>query len=323
MTKIAFFIVLFLLGGSRLFSKTGTPLPMDLCEIPFADQQGIILDVKTVSIRDIQAPYNAALTKNENNNFILVFRYDTKGKGSLKNNYIACVELDENLEQKGNFQTIDTLSDFSNDPRIFKSGKQFYLVYNDLRAPGSQDRLMKIAEINLSDFQLNAVTSLDRHIKKKEKNWIPFSYRTGSAEEIYFIYDIDPYNVLNLDSQHDNQLKQVGSSSKPTNFPWSWGPPRGGTQAELVDGEYLTFFHSSFMDRYGNRWYVMGAFTFEATPPFQVTAVSPHPFLFKGIYSSARPKNVSNRLRCIFPVGSFSRKGIRRSLFPAVKTTLQ
>src|SRR3990172_4807116 len=122
--KTAFFITLFLLKGSCLFSGTEMLLPIDLSALPLADQQGIILDVKTVPVRNIEAPYNAALTRNENNHFILIFRYDIKGKGPLKYNYIASVELNENLEQKGNFHKIDTLSDFSNDPRIFKSRKQ-------------------------------------------------------------------------------------------------------------------------------------------------------------------------------------------------------
>lgn len=28
-------------------------------------------------------------------------------------------------------------------------------------------------------------------------------------------------------------------------YQWKWGVLRGGTRAELVDGEYLAFFHSS------------------------------------------------------------------------------
>lgn len=276
---------------------------MNLSEIPFADNEGIILEVKNVPIRNVASPYNAALTKDENENYLLIFRYDITKKGSPKHNYIAAVELDEKLEQKNNFKDIDTLSDFSNDPRVFKSGSQFFLVYNDTPSSDSQDRIMKIAEFNTSNYQLKDIRNLDRNIKKKEKNWTPFSYRNDSTEEIYFIYTIDPYDVLKLENQRENPLKEMNFDSKELEISWPWGPPRGGTHAELVDGEYLTFFHSSFTDRGGKRWYVMGALTFEANPPFRVTAASPYPLLFKDIYCSPHSKGSSTRLRCIFPSG--------------------
>jgi predicted GH43/DUF377 family glycosyl hydrolase len=312
--KIPLLIVLFLLKGSPLFSGSEVPLPMDLSTLPFADTEGIILSVKDIPIRDVEAPYNAALTKHGNEDYLLIFRYDIKMKGSFKHNYIACVELDGKLEQKNSFRNINTLSDFSNDPRIFKADSQFFIVYNDTQSLDMQDRAMKIAKLNISNFQLEDITNLDRKIKKTEKNWIPFSYGNDSAEEIYFIYSINPYEVLKLENHRENSLKKMHSQSKKIDFPWSWGSPRGGTQAELVDGEYLSFFHSSFTDRIGKRWYVMGAFTFEASPPFRVTAVSPHPLLFKGIYTSPRSKNTSSKLNCIFPSGLVLTEGNKKIL---------
>ncbi len=294
---------LFLFNVALLFSGNGMPLPMDLSEIPFADKDGIILDVKNVPIRNVEYPYNAALTKDESGNYLLIFRYDIVKKGSPKLNYLAAVALDEKLGQKDNFKGIDTLSDFSNDPRVFKSGSQYFLLYNDTSSPGSQDRIMKIAEFNTSNFQLKDIRNLDRKIQKKEKNWTPFSYKNGSGEEVYFIYTIDPYTVVKLENQREDPLKNMHFGPNLAEISWAWGPPRGGTQAELVDGEYLTFFHSSFTDRIGKRWYVMGALTFEASPPFRVTRVSPYPLLFKGIYSSSHQKSSSKRLRCIFPSG--------------------
>jgi predicted GH43/DUF377 family glycosyl hydrolase len=298
-----FLFVIFLFKGSHLFSGSEMPFPIDLYGIPFADKQGIILDVKNVPVRDIKAPYNAALIKGGNWDYLLIFRYDIKKKWKLKNNYIGCVELDKNFEQKEDFKNIDTTSNFSNDPRLFKAGSRFFLVYNDIVSLGSRDRIIKIAELDVSNFQLNYITDLDRKIKKTEKNWTPFSYQNNSAEEIYFIYTIDPQIVLKLENPRENKLKDINFDSNPINFPWYWGIPRGGTHAELIDGEYLSFFHSSFTDRNGKHWYVMGAFTFEANPPFRVTGVSPHPLLFKGIYSSPHSKGSSSRLRCIFPTG--------------------
>lgn len=83
------------------------------------------------------------------------------------------------------------------------------------------------------------------------------------------------------------------------------GKPRGGSAAKIVGNEYLAFFHSSFCDDDGINWYIMAAYTFEAKPPFRITAVSNYPILFKGIYDSP-PLNTANPLaRCVFP-GTFA-----------------
>jgi predicted GH43/DUF377 family glycosyl hydrolase len=296
-------LIILLLIRLQLFAGNEILFPMELYGIPFADKQGIVLDVKHVPIRNVAAPYNAALTKDEKGNYLLIFRYDIKEKGVFKHNYIACVTLDEKLDQKSDVINIDTKSDFSNDPRVLKVGSKFFLVYNDTISKNPKHRIMKIAELDMSNYQLKNITDLDRKLKKIEKNWIPFSYRHQSSEKVYFIYKINPYDVLSLENPYENSLKNILADNALNKFPWSWGIPRGGTPAELIDEEYLTFFHSSFRDRYGKRWYVMGAFTFEAHPPFRITAVSPYPILFKGIYTSPRLNGASPGLHCIFPNG--------------------
>jgi hypothetical protein len=82
-----------------------------------------------------------------------------------------------------------------------------------------------------------------------------------------------------------------------------WGIPRGGTPAILIDGEYLSFFHSSFEDEKGIIWYIMGAYTFASVPPFQMTRISPCPFLFKGIYSTPHGEIANPKIRSIYPAG--------------------
>ena len=81
-----------------------------------------------------------------------------------------------------------------------------------------------------------------------------------------------------------------------------WGAIRGGTPARLIDNQYLAFFHSSFRER-GKVWYVMGAYTFEAFPPYKVTAISAQPILFDGIYNTKAENTAKKGLRCIFPAG--------------------
>jgi predicted GH43/DUF377 family glycosyl hydrolase len=57
------------------------------------------------------------------------------------------------------------------------------------------------------------------------------------------------------------------------------------------------------MDRKGISWYVMAAYTFEENPPFRITAISPHPILFKGIYDSPILNTAWHYQRAVFPAG--------------------
>ncbi len=47
----------------------------------------------------------------------------------------------------------------------------------------------------------------------------------------------------------------------------------------------------------------MGAYTFEAEPPYAITSITPYPILFKGIYSSEYLNTADVNKYCIFPAG--------------------
>ena len=47
----------------------------------------------------------------------------------------------------------------------------------------------------------------------------------------------------------------------------------------------------------------MGAYTFEAHPPFRMTSISPYPILFQGIYQAPLHRLASRYLYCIYPAG--------------------
>ncbi len=51
---------------------------------------------------------------------------------------------------------------------------------------------------------------------------------------------------------------------------------RGSTPAYMVNGSYLTFFHSTTFLSFKNS-YMMGALTFSAHPPFKVLKITPFP----------------------------------------------
>jgi hypothetical protein len=65
----------------------------------------------------------------------------------------------------------------------------------------------------------------------------------------------------------------------------------------------LAFFHSAFEDTKGIKWYVMGAYTFEASPPFRMTRISPYPILFQNIYETEILHSAHPGVRSLYPVG--------------------
>jgi predicted GH43/DUF377 family glycosyl hydrolase len=84
--------------------------------------------------------------------------------------------------------------------------------------------------------------------------------------------------------------------------------PRGGTQAIFDKDHYLAFFHSwkDFPTIQSNgkkiAHYTIGAYTFDAHPPFAITAVSPEPLVSKDFYQPPYYKTWKP-MRCIFPCG--------------------
>jgi hypothetical protein len=47
----------------------------------------------------------------------------------------------------------------------------------------------------------------------------------------------------------------------------------------------------------------MGAYTFEANPPYRITAVSAQPILFRDIYQSKTKNTAHSKKKAIFPSG--------------------
>ncbi len=296
------------------FAESFKPLelPAILKHVPFADAQGIVLSTKKVEIPGVTAPYNASLIA-EKDRYFLFFRYDTPVIGKEYIPFypnIGCAELDENFQPTNQgFSRIETHSRFSEDPRVIQVHDQYYLVYNDLvQNPKLKHknlrRAMWVANLDLEKKKINYKTCLDRRLCHIEKNWMPFA---GKDDGLHFIYSITPHEILNV--APDKGVIHISAASTKQNllseedWPAQWGLPRGGTPAQLVDGEYLAFFHSATEDHRGIVWYLMGAYTFKATEPHEITRISPYPILFKGIYDSPHENTAEKRIRAIYPAG--------------------
>ncbi len=287
-------------------------MPLQLSNIPFGEQMGIVLSSKTLDIRGDLCPYNASIFKKDAEGYHLFFRYDEideSVRGGLSS-HIGYVELDPELKQtEKEFVPIDARSKNAEDVRVVQANNKTFLVYNDLVKDRFADtRIMCLAELDLARLKIKTISKLDPRLQAIEKNWVPFEYTDSQGESsVYFEYSAVPLKVVKVTDQDDEPLLHLPSTYnrhlQGVYWPALWGIIRGGTTAQLVDGQYPTFFHSSFRDKNGVQWYCMGAYTFEAQPPFRITGISNYPILFKGIYDTP-PMNTSDPLkRVIFPCG--------------------
>lgn len=273
------------------------PLPDELQNLPLAES---VIHTKKVIIRNAAGSYlNASMIK-QGSGYLLFFRQDVPDpvSSSPHCSYIGCVELDANFEQtEKEFQIIDSQSDHSEDPRILKMGEAYYIVYNDMTHPPTDWRTMQLARFNLETKTIDFIEELDPKLSRHEKNWPPFVYE----DTLHFEYTIDPHKILKR-SQASHLCFLPFPPYQKLYWPSIWGDIRGGTTAQKIGDQYLGFFHSHFKDKRNKkwRWYVMGAYTFEARPPFRLTAISPYPILFDGLYDSPPRKE---NLHCIFPTG--------------------
>lgn len=291
--------------------KNQYALPRELESIPYLSEN-VLPSVKEISIRNAFAPYNASIIEH-NDGFLLFFRYDLVHQMYYNkiHTHIGYAELDAQMNQTDKeFVALNTDSNYSEDPRIFKAGTDFYLIYNDIFENVSEHRGMHLSKFNVESRSLLTKIPIDLKRGPIEKNWAPFVLETPDFQtKICFEYNVSqPRQILSIDNPiSPSQFNMFEESRKIDDIPWNkkWGPPLCGTPARLVDGEYLSFFHSKFRDRNGIIWYVMGAYTFEAAPPHRVTKVSPYPILFDGIYD-AEYKNTAEPCKCVIFPSSFA-----------------
>lgn len=282
------------------------------------DFSRVVTDTKKIFLSDFPNAHNPSLIKYAGK-LLLVFRYCP----NLKKPWISVIGvvfLNDKFEpiskpQILNVPGIRTSPSQTEDARVISCNGQLYLVYNDnmeITYPiPPQRRDMHITPLQYENGQFMAGTPIKLTYQAKlqyspvEKNWTPFVWNNN----LLMIFSITPHDILLPDLLSGSCESIYETKSSPISWEWAdvlRGSPdlRGGTPALLVDGEYLAFFHSSFITRTKAsndkkmRHYYMGAYTFSANPPFEVTSISPYPIVGKGFYTKS---NLNKRV--IFPGG--------------------
>jgi len=165
---------------------------------------------------------------------------------------------------------------------------------------------------------MNYSTVLDMNLQWIEKNWGSFEYIGADQKPHLFLeYQMSPRKLFELPDPRVNEVKNLTLPQEVSYLPlpWAdkWGAIRGGAPAQKIGNEYLGFFHSSFAEN-GLLWYVMGAYTFEAHPPFRITGISNHPIIFRGMFETPYTNTAPLNKCVIFPSGFVIEKQRSREL---------
>lgn len=265
----------------------------------FSDDSSIVKSFKRVYISEYPGSYNPSLMK-LNEHYVLTFRYQPDRAYKPWISYIGIALLDASFNVIGKPELLNTRAFDDNTPsqsedaRIFSFDGNLYIVFNDnmdFENPNYWERRdMYLAELNLEDgkFYLGPPLRLIHTEKYRntlwQKNWSPFEWEGN----LLLSYSINPHEVI-----RPNLIKGSCKSTFTTEKPISWefGTLRGSTPAQLIDGEYLAFFHSGttltseFSDNLELWHYFMGAYTFSQNPPFELTSISASPINAEGFYT--------------------------------------
>lgn len=188
------------------------------------------------------------------------------------------------------------------DPRIFYHDRRMWLsCCNFLWGKVYTGAHQILCEIN-EDWSVRARHDVvyggnGNHVaanQRWEKNWLWFFHEGKS----YMIYTTMPHHVVEFDAKFNAKF-QHSTISKAVN--WKFGEPRGGTPPVRIGAEYFTFFHSSDpWPEMVSRRYHMGAYAFEARPPFRWTRYTQMPILSGSRHDRfAHPKPL-----VVFPCGA-------------------
>ncbi len=260
---------------------------------PVLASEQMILANRRIYLPEYPQAFNPSLIAFENG-FLLSFRYEAATLVS----YIGVVLLDTSLQPISSPQLLNTRSPLSmipsqsEDARLFEYRGDLFLIFNDnaeaLYRKEADRRDMYMAKILYSNGHFRLDPPLKLIHKQKyagqfcQKNWVPFTWNN----KLLFSYYLAPHEVLEPDLE--TGICQTFSEMKTLNR-WKWGQLRGGTAPQLIEGEYLAFFHSATrMAGKSDLHYMMGAYTFSASPPFEITHISAFPIQTEDFYKENR-----------------------------------
>ena len=272
----------------------------------------IISETRRIFLEEYPTAHNPSIVP-FGEGFLLVFRHTPDLYGQPWTSYIGVVLLNRQLEQISEPQLLNTRSRLSKTPsqaedaRLFFYRERLFIIYNDnidVCFPKWYDRRdMFMAELLLRDgnFTLSTPLKLIHHEKYNssywQKNWVPFEWH----RQLLLAYTMNPHEILFPDLLRGD-CYPCYETAVP--IEWDLGILRLSAPPILVDGEYLSFFHSGTVLATEVSWeyelwhYFMGAYTFSAEPPFKITRYTRKPIIEEKFYTKSHYIK-----RVVFPGG--------------------
>lgn len=274
-------------------------------------EQRVVIETKQISFKDFPEAFNPSILKIEEG-ILLCFRYCPDRHQNPWVSYIGIALFNDAFELISEPQLVSTrqanqkTQSQSEDARLFAYQGRSFLIYNDNMDVNntfySDRRDMHVVELFYKDGRFSVSEPLKLLHQQKahvlwQKNWAPFEWE----KKLLISYTVNPHEILYANLQNGACYHCYETNSP---LEWELGTLRESTPAQLVDGEYLSFFHSGTITSSLASWgwdlwhYFMGAYTFSPTPPFQITRFTPEPIVAEGFYTQS-----SQWKRVIFPGG--------------------
>jgi predicted GH43/DUF377 family glycosyl hydrolase len=284
--------------------------------LALTQQEQVVVATKKMTIEGFPGAHNPSIFEIDQG-FLLTFRVISDLSDQPWLSYIGVVVLNEAFEQITSPQLLDVRKmgdqnpSQAEDARIFSYRGRIFLIYNDCLDEifdSGQRRDMVIAELFYENGRFSLSLPLKLFHAEKyphvlcQKNWVPFEYN----KQLFMGYSIFPHEVLKVNWATGACVRAYETTA---DIVWSWGPLRGSSAPQLIDGEYFAFFHSgtviaSSVSQGHNCWhYFMGAYTFAAEPPFNLTSWSKLPIIADEFYAHS-----TYYKKVVFP-GGFVAKG--------------
>lgn len=282
--------------------------------------QDFILEIRQIHIPDHPHAFNPSIIRWKGN-LLMSFREIIENEDVVlqqidcsAESRIGLVFLDDDFNPSSEVQILDLNGQGSygraDDARLVTVGEKLYLVYSDNLdvdvTNGGYRVYVALLEFDGKDFAIGFQERMSHfegeRSSRREKNWVPFDY----VGNLLLAYSLSPHRILSPLLGLETCVTIAKTSS---DISWSWGELRGGTPGILVDGEYLSIFHSSLYMKtiYSNGksvlHYFIGAYTFAGSPPFAITKMSPEPMIAKGFYSGEIYTPYWKPVHVVFPCG--------------------
>lgn len=300
-------LVLFLftsLGASEPYSRVKR-----LKDIPLGETSGLVVSSSILPIPDFPNAYNPSIIPN-GPTYLISFRDDQtwtpQGYTKVK---VGMMLTDLNFQPLERPVACHLGCKHVSDPRLIVFQNTPYLLVSNLTKWGPPyECCQRLCPVNKSPTLPLGGYNLQYKQGQREKNWVPFVYCSEAGqEELYYLYEANPCRILKQHLPIDGSIElpfELDDTPKNGLEAWEtqWGKIRGGTPALKIGDEYLTFFHSSFKEGLFY-WYVMGALTFESTPPFRLKRISPYPILCHDMYITPVETNHNPIVRACFAGG--------------------